>query len=207
LFSIEMYLADAASGRVERRLTKTAVDPHYQSLGFIQSAGTWSPDGKSFAFGGVVKGSPVLAIIDPRSGKRLREISLPQMGDILHPTWSPDGSKVAFAALVNGFTDLYIVDLRTKQAQRLTHDAYAEMQPAWSPDGKSIAFVTDRFDTDVDSLRYGTYRLAGHDVATGQIRPLPPLPGPQHINPQRSTGGKSLYFVSHRAEISEIYRL
>ncbi|HKA23571.1 MAG TPA: peptidase S9, partial [Candidatus Eisenbacteria bacterium] len=207
LFSIEMYLADAVTGRVEHRLTKTAVDPHYQSLGFIQSAGAWSPDSKRFAFGGVVKGTPVLAIIDPRSGKRLKEVSLPRLGDILHPTWSPDGTKVAFAALVNGFTDLYVVDLATGQVQRLTHDPYAEMQPAWSPDGKSIAFVTDRFDTDVDSLRYGTYRLAVYDIATGKISALPSFPGAKHINPQWSNDGKSIFFVSDRGGISNVYRL
>jgi len=207
LFAIEMYLADANSGRVEHRLTKTAVDPHYQSLGFIQSAGTWSPDGKTFAFGGVVKGTPVLAIIDPRSGRRLREISLPNLGDILHPTWSPDGKQVAFAALVNGFTDLYLVDVSSKKVQRLTDDAYAEMQPAWSPDGKSIAFVTDRFDTELDSLRYGTYRLAVYDVASGTIHALPNFPGAKHINPQWSNDGKSLFFVSDRGGISNVYRL
>ena len=207
LFSIEMYLADANTGRVEHRLTKTAVDPHYQSLGFIQSAGAWSPDGKTFAFGGVVKGTPVLAVIDPHSGKRLREISLPNLGDILHPTWSPDGKQVAFAALVNGFTDLYLVDLSSKKVERLTDDAYAEMQPAWSPDGKSIAFVTDRFDTGLDSLRYGTYRLALYDVASGAITPLPSFPGAKHINPQWSSDGKSLFFVSDRGGISNIYRL
>jgi len=207
LFSIEMYLADTGTGRVQRRLTKTAVDPHYQSLGFIQSAGAWSPDGKSFAFGGVVKGSPVLAIIDPRSGKRLREISQPQLGDILQPTWSPDGAQVAFAALVDGFTDLYVADLPTGKVRRLTHDRYAEMQPAWSPDGKQIVFVTDRFDTDLDSLRYGTYRLASYDVASGDIKPLPSFPGAKHINPQWSHDGHSLYFVSDRGGISNIYRL
>jgi hypothetical protein len=38
LFSIDLYLADAATGTIERRLTRTAVDPHYQSLEFINSA-------------------------------------------------------------------------------------------------------------------------------------------------------------------------
>ena len=47
LFSIDLYLADAHTGKVKRQVTKTALDPHLESLQFIQSAGSWSPDGKA----------------------------------------------------------------------------------------------------------------------------------------------------------------
>ena len=207
LFSIEMFLADASSGRVERRLTKTAVDPHYQSLGFIQSAGVWSPDGKRLAFGAVVKGAPELAIVDPASGKRLEEIPLPDLGEVLQTTWSPDGGKVALSGQVNGFVDLFVVDVATRKVERLTHDHYAELQPAWSPDGRSLVFVTDRFDSDLDSLRFGSYRLALYDFASSTVRELPHFEGAKHINPQWSSDGKAIYFVSDRNGISNIYRL
>jgi hypothetical protein len=44
LLSVDLYLADANSGRVLRKLISTAVDPHFSSLEFINSAGSWRPD-------------------------------------------------------------------------------------------------------------------------------------------------------------------
>src|SRR5919108_681535 len=111
LFSIDLFLADARTGRIERQVTKTAVDPHLQSLEFIESAGSWSPDGKRFVFSGITSGRPVLVLYDVDRGKREREIRFPGLGQILNPSWSPDGGSVAFSGLSGGLTDLYVYDL------------------------------------------------------------------------------------------------
>lgn len=50
LFSIELFLADAATGRVIRKITSTATDPHFDSLQFVGSAGASDPSGARFAF-------------------------------------------------------------------------------------------------------------------------------------------------------------
>lgn len=47
--SIDLMLADAKTGEVRRKLTETATDPHFDSLQFIQSAGTWDPMGSTIA--------------------------------------------------------------------------------------------------------------------------------------------------------------
>jgi hypothetical protein len=39
LFSIDLFLADGRTGKVDRQITRTAVNPHFQSLQFIESAG------------------------------------------------------------------------------------------------------------------------------------------------------------------------
>jgi hypothetical protein len=44
--SVDMYLADVATGKIIRQLTKTAADPHFDSLDFLSSAGDWAPDNK-----------------------------------------------------------------------------------------------------------------------------------------------------------------
>ena len=56
--SIDMFLADVASGKVIRQLTKTAADPHFDSLEFLASAGDWAPDNKRFVFSALSKASP-----------------------------------------------------------------------------------------------------------------------------------------------------
>ena len=46
---MDLYLADAETGRVKRRLTKATLTNNYESLRFINSAGSFSPDGRYFA--------------------------------------------------------------------------------------------------------------------------------------------------------------
>ena len=207
LFSIDLFLADAVTGKTIRKLFSTRRDPHYESLQFINSAGAWDPDGRRFAFGAVARGKPVLTIIDTENGDVKLEADFDELGEIFNPTWSPDGRAVAFSAQVGGHTDLFVYDIEQRSLSRLTEDAFADLQPSWSPDGVTIAFVTDRFETSVSTLSYGAYRLATIDVRSGRISPLPSLGTVKHINPQWSPDGRILYFLADRGGITNVYRL
>src|SRR5688572_25874110 len=73
LFSIDMFVADAATGQVTRELVETAGDPHFDSLQFLSSAGDWAPDNRRFVFAALSGGQPVLTIVDADRGRREAE--------------------------------------------------------------------------------------------------------------------------------------
>ncbi len=50
LFSIDLYLADAHTGKILKKLTSKISNTHIDEFNFIESAGAWSPDSKRFAF-------------------------------------------------------------------------------------------------------------------------------------------------------------
>jgi Tol biopolymer transport system component len=206
LFSIELYVADTKTGRITRKITKTVVDPHLQSLQFINSSGSWSHDGKNFVFGAVSAGHPILALVDVAKGEVEKEIDFPDLGEILNPTFSPDSSEIAFSALTGGITDIYIYNRGTGQLRQMTDDLYGDIHPAWSPDGRAIAFVTDRFSTDLPTLSAGFYQLALMDPVTGDIKPIQTFSYSKNIDPQWSGDSRSLYFLSDSNGINNIYR-
>ncbi len=207
LFSIDLFLADARTGKVERQVTKTALDAHLQSLQFIQSAGSWSADGRRFVFAGVSGGQPLLELYDVERQRMEREVKLPSLDEILNPTWSPDGRLIAFSGNVGGLTDLYLYDLDRKALRRLTNDNFADLQPAWSPDGRQLAFATDRFTSHLEQLAIGRYQLGLLDVSSGRIQRVPGSTSGRQLNPQWSPNGGSLYYLSDPDGITNIYRV
>jgi Tol biopolymer transport system component len=206
-FSVDLFLADASTGVVVRKLLTRTADQRLESLQFVNSSGAWDPEGRRFMMSAVRGGIPVLLLVDARSGKREEEIQLPELGEIFTPTWSPDGNAVAFAALVGGVTDLYLYDLKTRQLRQLTRDHLTDLQPAWSPDGRQLAFVTDRFSSDLPSLRFGALQLALYDLDTQAIRPVSAFESVKHIDPHWSSDGTSLFFVSTPFGINNVFRV
>ncbi|CAN5741801.1 basic secretory protein-like protein [soil metagenome] len=207
LFSIDLFLAETATGKVIRKITDTATDPHFESLQFLGSAGAWDPSGERFVVPAISKGKAVLAILNASNGNRERQIVVDGADEVLNPTWSQDGRRVAFSGLVGGFNDLFVYDLTANTLRRLTNDPYAEMDPAFSPDGRSIAFATDRFTTKLDVLEIGQPRIAVLDVESGTVREVGGFAGAKNIGPQWTPDGRGLFFLSDRGGITNLYRL
>ncbi len=206
VLSLDLFLADARTGRILRKVVNTALDAHFSSLQTINSAGAWAPDSRHFVFPVIQGGKAGLAIFDAVSRVIEREITFPAIGEIYCPSWSPDGGSIVFSGLQGGWTHLFVHDLRANRTRRLTDDPFADLQPAWSADGKSIAFVTDRFSSQPEKLAFGNFQIARLDLASGDVRLVDGATTGKNIGPQWTRGG-DLLFVSDRSGISNIYRV
>jgi hypothetical protein len=207
LFAIEMYVADVATGRVERKLVETAGDPHFESLQFIESAGDWAPDNRRFVFAALSKGQPVLSIVDTTNGDRLGEHEFKDLDQIFNPAWSPDGRAIAFSGMAGGLSDLYLFDLESRQLTRLTNDQFADYDPEWAPNGRELAWVTDRFTANTDTLEFGGYRIGLMDIASRNAREVAGFATGRNTNPEYSFDGRSLFFIATPDGIPNIYKL
>ncbi len=207
IFSIDLFLADANTGKVIDELLSADADPHIDALRFINSAGGWSPDGKYLAFVLYSEGNDELALINVADRSIERQIAVPGVGAITSPSYSPDGRSIVFSGSHGGISDLYVLDIASNRITRLTNDRYADLQPTFSPDGRTIAFVTDRGElTDFSRLQYARKSIGLMDVATRRITLISPLGNVKHANPQFSPDGANLFFVSNAGGWNDVYR-
>lgn len=207
LFSMDLYVADVATGRILRPLRRNET-AYIDGIRFIDSSGSWSPDSRKLAFVIFAEGNNQLAIMDVQSGRLEDRIDIEGLGAIQNPAWSPDGRRIAFTGLRGGITDLYLHDTETGSVQQLTNDKHADLQAAWSPDGRTLVFVSDRSaETDFETLTFGNYVLSFLDLETLEVAPLSVFDGAKHINPVYDRTGEGVFFLSDADGFSDIYHL
>jgi hypothetical protein len=208
LFSVDLYLADARSKRVGPRLLSAAKDPHLEAIRFLDSAGSWSPDGRRLALVAAARGDDRILLLDVGKRRVAEALRIPGVGAIRDPAFSPDGRAIVFSGSVSGVSDLYLFDLERRAVQKLTSDRSADFQPAWSPDGRTIAFVSDRGpETSFAELRFAPLGIWLLDLASGETKQVRLFPRATHINPQFSPDGRTLYFIADPDGIPDLFRV
>ncbi|WP_353184535.1 tolB protein precursor, partial [Parapedobacter lycopersici] len=207
LFSIDLFLADAQSGEIIRKLSSRLTNTDIDEFSFLESAGAFSPDSRKFAFSVFSRGRSKLMAVDVTNG---RTLFLEAMGDVTefgNIAWSPDGETLAFSGLKNGVSDLYLYHLGTKKLTQLTNDAYSDFQPSFSWDGRKIVFSTDRVAWQKRSRDVNIpMNLALFDLATGEISNIDVFPGANNLNPQFSADNSQLYFLSNSDGFRNMFR-
>ena len=207
VLNIDLFLADAGTGKILKKISSATRASHIDALDFIESAGAWSPDGNQFAYVVYSQGVNKLVILDVFKNKIVNQIKLSGLPSFSNPSWSPDGNSIVVTGLVQGQSDLYRYDLKQKSVQKLTDDYYSDIQPSWSPDGNFIVFASDRL-----SHRFGktngkyTFNLSYLDMSTGQVIDLDLFYGANNLNPVFSPDSRSIYFLSDRDGFRNLYR-
>ncbi|RFZ84580.1 tolB protein precursor [Mucilaginibacter terrenus] len=206
LFSIDLYLSDARTGRIITRLTSKTANSHVDEFNFIESAGAWSPDGKRFAFSVFSKGRNRMLVVSVPDGRILNDISMGKAEQFSNLTWSPDGKNVAFQGLSEGQSDLYMYNFDTKSVRQLTNDKFSDYQPSFSRDGRKIIFSSDRTTYDKVLSQEITFNLAELDLASGKVTDINVFNHANNLNPIYSADGTQVFFLSNRDGFRNMYR-
>ena len=206
VFSTDLYLADAQTGNIERKITSLSGSGDLDFINVLESSGAWSPNGKDFVFVGVRRGDNVLVIKDAESGRTLETLSIPGVPAFVNPVYHPNGREIIVTGLVNGQVDFYSFDIKNKRVRQLTFDLFSENMPDISTDGLRMVFSYDRKSYEQGRIngRF-TYDIAEMDLPTGQIRILPFFHGADNLNPKYDAEG-NIWFVSDRDGFRNLYK-
>ncbi|MDP2424155.1 MAG: hypothetical protein U1C46_01665 [Bacteroidales bacterium] len=207
LFTLDLFIADATTGKVRHKLTSSTRNQDIDGFNFFESVGSWSPDSKQFAYVAIVKGKNNLAIVNVSQPRNTEMIEIPGVPSFNNPSWSPDGRYIVFTGQVNGLSNLYLFDVAGRRTRQLTYDQYSYIHPSWSPDGRYILFATDRIfeKTQSDQVNYN-FNIGYLSIEDpSQITLVALFPGADNVNPRFSPSGTTIYFLSNRDGLRNLY--
>ncbi len=206
LFSTDIFLADARTGEIRRKLSSLVKDSDLDNFNFLESAGTWSPNSREFAFVGFKRGENVLVIKNAENGNTEETFSVRGVPAFTNPTWSPNGREIIVTGNVEGQTDLFAVNIKSKRVRQITNDRYSEIQPYFNSDGSKLIFSTDQRSFE-EGRTYGkyTYDLAIMDYSSGSREILDIFHGADNINPTFDHED-NVYFMSDRDGFRNMYK-
>ncbi len=208
LFSIDLFLADANTGRIIRILSSTTRSVDIDAFNFFESVGTWSPDGSKFVHVAVIRGQNQLVIVDVNRPRRTQHIPVEGVPSLNNPAWSPDGRYMVFSGLQEGVGNLFKLDMETKTVQRLTNDRYSYIHPSWSPDGRYVTFATDLLPRkyNPDTLSYSFYiGYIDMESPNREVTVLDIFPSADNLNPVFDHEQRGIYFLSNRDGYRNLY--
>ncbi len=202
IFSIDLFLANAETGEVIKKLYSTSRNGHIDDLNFLESAGTWSPNSDQFAFTAFSGGKNKLIVVDANRPNKTETYDLEGLDAFSNPAWSPDAKQIAVTGLVNGQSDIFLFDITTQRVKQITNDKYSYLQPNWSPDGNQLIMATERNQNGTSSRGYN---ILIYDLNTGNDNFIDIFQGAENLNPIFAPDGNSIYFLSNRDGFRNLY--
>ncbi len=206
LFGIDLFLADAKTGKILRKLSSQISNSHIDDFNFLESAGAWSPDSKQFAFSIFSKGRNKLMVIDVAKGNVLLTTDMGKVEQFGNLTWSPDGKDIAFSGMIEGQSDIFSYNFGTKVVTQITDDVYSDYAPSYAPDGKKLIFSSDRVSASANNTNaVNPINLTIYDIENKSFSNLPVFPGANNLNAQFSGDSKRVFFLSNRDGFRNLY--
>src|SRR5258705_308970 len=125
-FFINLFLADAETGRVKRRLVKSTINKNYEELRF---------------------GNLRVALFHLDAGT-IELLGHMEQGKNINPVWAPDGQSLAFVSDRTGISDIYLYDLSDGNIYQITNlytgvQGITPLSPvmSWARQADRLAFV------------------------------------------------------------------
>lgn len=206
LYGIDLLLADAKTGKILRKLSNKSDNSHIDEFNFIESAGTWSPNGTMFAFSIFSKGKNRIMIIDVKSGKTILQTDMGKVESFSNLTWSPNGKEIAFSGMIEGQSDIFAYHLDTKKVIQITNDEYSDYAPNYSPDGSKIVFSSDRASIKSGNIEaVNPMNLTVYDFNNQTFTDINVFKGANNLNAQFSSDSKRIFFLSNRDGFRNLY--
>ncbi len=199
-----IYLASSETGEILSRLVEGERRGTFESLRFLNTSLSWSPDSRKIAFNARAGGENAIYILNVQT-QDIEQKIVPDVNSLSFLAWSPAGERIAFTGTKHGQEDLYLVNLHTRDQTQLTSDVFSNRHPAWSPDAKALAFSTDAGQFSHPSKQqFGPSNIAVYDLETGQSPLLTDTPF-HDFTPVWSPTGRMLAFISDRNGLYNIY--
>ncbi len=213
-YYFDVYLMDAADGKIIKRLVKGNRTPDFEELNILTPGLSWSPDGSKIVLSAKSSGYDLVYIIDVEEEDR--ETIPIKLDGIKSVTWNSNGDKIAFIGQNPKQSDLYIYNLETKELLNLTDDIFSDDDPAWSHDGQTIYFASDRGEFLKTVETPDSFKIYKHDykqkdiytinVETYDIERITNLISSDESNPVLSPDGNEILLISDINGINNIYK-
>jgi Tol biopolymer transport system component len=203
IFTLDLFIADAASGKIISKVSGAAART-YDDFNYVESGGSWSPDGRKFVFVLFSDGINKLAFVDTKRGKITREVAMKGVPALSNPSWSPDGRKIVFSGSAEGITDLYLYDIMSGEIEQLTDDFTSNIHPSWSADGRKIVFSQEKLN-DAGHRKF-SFTLAILDMKTREVSEIDIFDGAYNMNPAFSYDDRHIFFLSDADGFRNMYK-
>lgn len=140
---VDLMLISAEDGEIVKNLTK-GYTTAYEYIIVESFSGkndvAWSPDGNTIAVFVRRERGRDLMMVNAITGRKMAQVTLPDLYENASPAFSPDSSKVLFAANKDGVVDIFEYEIDTEVVRNITQDAFWDTNPTYSPDGNSCVY-------------------------------------------------------------------